>query len=333
MLKTLFSGVQPTGELHIGNYLGAIKNWIKLCDDHKAIYGIVDYHAVTIDYEPAKFDEAVLETATELLACGLPAPDKCVLFVQSCVPQHTELAWIFNTVTPIGHLQRMTQFKEKSQQHRANVNADLFSYPVLQAADIALYKGEVVPVGEDQVQHLELSREITRKFNMRFNCQLFPDANAKVGMGARILGLDGKSKMSKSLGNTINITEEPGSVEAKLKTAVTDENRKRRSDPGNPDICNLFTIHKNLSSESEIQRIDKECRAAEIGCIECKKALADNLNGALEPIRRRYKELKKDPHGVRKILNKGAEECLNIARQTMIETRKVMGLYQGKNNG
>ncbi|MFH1759989.1 MAG: tryptophan--tRNA ligase, partial [bacterium] len=212
MNKILFSGIQPTGEIHLGNFLGAIKHWIDLCDSHESIFSIVDYHAVTIEYIPAEFSESVIETATVLIACGLPAPDKCRLFVQSQVPEHTELAWIFSSVTPIGHLQRMTQFKEKSQQHAENINTGLFSYPVLQAADIALYRAEVVPVGEDQIQHLELCREITRKFNKRFNCDFFPDAVEFTGNAPRILGLDGKKKMSKSLGNAINIIEAPDIV-------------------------------------------------------------------------------------------------------------------------
>ncbi|MEW6041868.1 MAG: tryptophan--tRNA ligase, partial [Elusimicrobiota bacterium] len=211
-----------------------------------------------------------------------------------------------------------------------NVNAGLFAYPVLQAADIALYKAEVVPVGEDQIQHLELCREITRKFNARFNCVIFPDAQALVSKGARILGLDGKFKMSKSLGNTINVVESAESIEKKLKTAVTDEDRKRRTDPGNPEICNMFRIHSHFSPAAEIEKINRGCRTAAIGCIECKKMLSDNMNRDLDSIRKKYSEVKKSPGKIIDILNSGASEASKIAKNTIREARECMGIYGGK---
>ena len=324
MKKRLFSGIQPSGDVHIGNYLGAIKNWIRLIDQYDCIFCIVDYHAITIEYNPQEMQRRVLNAAAVNIAAGLN-PDQCIIFVQSYVPEHTELAWIFNTVTPMGHLERMTQFKDKSKQHRENINAGLFTYPVLQAADISLYKGEVVPVGEDQVQHIELAREIVRKFNMKYG-ETFPDPQEVLSEAPLIMGLDGKTKMSKSLGNYISLVESPESIWKKLSTAVTDENRKRRTDPGNPDICNLFTLHKYFSLKEHIDRINLVCRTAEIGCIECKKMLSNNIIDVLTPIRQRYEQLIKNQDDLLGILHTGAKQCKKIAEETMVEVKKKMGL-------
>ena len=225
----------------------------------------------------------------------------------------------------MGHLERMTQFKDKSKQHRENINAGLFTYPVLQTADILLYKGEAVPVGEDQVQHIELAREIARKFNLRYG-ETFPDPQEVLSAAPRIMGLDGKTKMSKSLGNYISLVETPESIWKKLSTAVTDENRKRRTDPGNPDICNLFTLHKHFSKKEQIDRINVVCRTAEIGCIECKKILSDNIVEVLTPIRYRYEQLIKDTTYLLDLLHTCAKKCKNIAENTMSEVKKKMGL-------
>lgn len=324
MKKRLFSGIQPSGDVHIGNYLGALKNWVRMIDQYDCIFCIVDYHAITIEYNPGDMQKRILNAAAVNIAAGLD-PERCIIFVQSYVPEHTELAWILNTVTPMGHLERMTQFKDKSKQHRENINAGLFTYPVLQAADILLYHGEVVPVGEDQVQHIELAREIARKFNMRYG-ETFPDPVELLSDAPRIMGLDGKTKMSKSLGNYISLVETPESIWKKLSTAVTDENRKRRTDPGNPDICNLFTLHKYFSSKEQIDRINMVCRTAEIGCIECKKILSDNVVEALAPIRLRYEQLIGDQDYLLGILHNGAKKCKEMAGNTMFEVKKKMGL-------
>jgi len=324
MKKRLFSGIQPSGDVHIGNYLGAIKNWVRLIDQYDCLFCIVDYHAITIEYDPKEMQRRIFNAAAVNIAAGLD-PEKCTIFVQSHVPEHTELAWIFNTITPIGHLERMTQFKDKSKQHRENINAGLFTYPVLQTADILLYKGEVVPVGEDQVQHVELSREIARKFNMRYG-EIFPEPQAILSEAPRIMGLDGKTKMSKSLGNYISLVESPESIWKKLSTAVTDENRKRRTDPGNPDICNLFTLHKHFSKKEQIERINIVCRTAEIGCIECKKILSENMVEHLAPICLKYERLIKNTDSLVNILQTGAKRCRRMAEETMIEVKKKMGL-------
>ncbi|WP_295101917.1 tryptophan--tRNA ligase [uncultured Candidatus Kuenenia sp.] len=324
MKKRLFSGIQPSGEVHIGNYLGAIKNWVGMIDQYDCIFCIVDYHAITVEYDPKEMQNRIINAAAVNIAAGLD-PNKCIMFVQSHVPEHTELAWILNTVTPMGHLERMTQFKDKAKQHRDNINVGLFTYPVLQAADILVYKAEAVPIGEDQVQHIELAREIARKFNSRYG-EIFPDPKEILSDAPRIMGIDGKTKMSKSRDNYISLVESSESIWKKLSTAVTDENRKRRTDPGNPEICNLFTLHKHYSSIEQIERINRECRTAEIGCVECKKILYENIIKALSPIREKYEELIKDKHSIIDILHEGAKKCKNMAEITMAEVRRQMGL-------
>lgn len=323
-MSRIFSGIQPSGEITIGNYLGAIRNWVKLLEEHESIFCIVDQHTLTVEYDADRLQERILEAAAANIAAGLD-PEKCTLFVQSFVPEHTELTWYFNTVTPMGDLGRMTQFKEKSKRHSENINVGLFGYPVLQSADILLYKADKVPVGEDQVQHIELSREVARKFNARFG-EVFPEPQALLSPAPRIMGLDGKSKMSKSMNNYIGLVEEPESIRKKLATALTDENRKRRTDPGNPDICNIFTLHKSFSPAEDVEMIDVECRRAGIGCVDCKKKLGDRMLADLGPIRERYRHLLDHPDEVRAPLARGAERCRSIAVETMDEVRRVMGL-------
>src|SRR6059058_742388 len=240
-MSRIFSGIQPSGSLHIGNYLGAVKNWVDLQNKYESLFCVVDYHAITLPYRPADLRARTRDMALSLLAAGLD-PEKCTLFVQSMVPEHTELAWIFNTLTPLGELERQTQFKEKASREES-VPAGLLNYPVLQAADILLYRAELVPVGEDQLQHLELSREIARKWNARFDDRgffAFPEPQALLSTAKRVLGLDGQAKMSKSLGNTIGLLDSPETIWEKLKPAATDPARVTRKDPGNPDICNIF---------------------------------------------------------------------------------------------
>ncbi|GJQ59162.1 MAG: tryptophan--tRNA ligase [Candidatus Scalindua sp. AMX11] len=324
MKKRLFSGIQPSGDVHIGNYLGAIKNWITLIDDYDCIFSIVDYHAITVEYDPRQMQKRIINAAAVNIGAGLD-PDRCILFVQSQVPEHAELTWILNTLTPMGLLERMTQYKDKSRQNEKNVNVGLFDYPVLQTADILLYKGGVVPIGEDQLQHVELSREIARKFNMRYG-ELFPEPQHLLSDAPRIMGLDGKTKMSKSMDNYISLIEEPGTIWKKLSRATTDENRKRRDDPGNPDICNLYTLHKYFSTETEIDKVNRECRSAEIGCIDCKKILSDNMIKVLAPIREKSLNLMDKPEEVLEVLDAGAKKCQEIARETMGKVRSLMGL-------
>jgi tryptophanyl-tRNA synthetase len=321
----LFSGIQPSGDIHLGNYLGAIRNWVRLMDQYRCIFCIVDYHAITVEYEMATMQERIRRAAIVNMAAGLD-PEKCLLFVQSRVPEHTELTWIFNTLTPMGLLGRMTQFKDKSRRNEENVNVGLFDYPVLQAADILLYRAEAVPVGEDQVQHVELTRDIARKFNLRFG-ECFPEPKAIVPKsGARIMGLDGQSKMSKSLNNYIGLVEEPDEIWNKLRPAFTDPARKRRSDPGNPLICNIYTLHENFSPPDVQEQCAQACRTAQIGCIDCKKRLFEFMMKDLDPIRERAKELAGQPEEVDAFLERSTETCQALAKETMARTRELMGL-------
>jgi tryptophanyl-tRNA synthetase len=323
-MDRIFSGIQPSGEIHIGNYVGAIRNWVNLLDRYECIFCVVDYHAITIDYEVAELQRRTLETAGVLVACGL-TPERCTVFIQSHVLEHTELAWVFNCVTPIGDLERMTQFKEKGRQHRDNINLGLLAYPVLQAADILVYKAGFVPVGEDQVQHIELSREIARKFNTRFG-ETFPEPQAILSDAPKILGLDGKSKMSKSLNNTIGLLEPPESIWEKMRTAATCEHRQRRSDPGHPEHCNIFTMHKAFSRPDQIALVDQGCRTAGIGCIECKKILYENMIAEIRPIQSRFKEITQNPRYLDDVSKSGAARCRVMAEKVMDEVRAKIGV-------
>ncbi len=323
-MDRIFSGIQPSGEIHIGNYVGAIRNWVQRVDRYECIFSVVDYHAITIEYDVSLLQRRVLETATILVACGL-TPDRCTVFVQSHVHEHTELAWIFNSVTPIGELERMTQFKEKGRQHRENINVGLPGYPVLQAADILIYKANFVPVGEDQVQHVELCREIARKFNARYG-DVFPEPKVLLSSAPRILGLDGQSKMSKSMNNTIGLLEPSEAIWEKLRTAATCEHRQRRSDPGHPEHCNIFTMHQAFSKPDQIAFVDHNCRTAGFGCIECKKILLENMMKELESIQRRVREMNEKPQYIVDVLRAGALRCRSIVDKVMDEVREKIGI-------
>ncbi len=325
-MKRIFSGIQPTGDIHIGNYVGALRQWVTLTEEYDCVYSVVDYHAITVEYAADEMSRRSLDTAIILLACGL-TPDKCRVMIQSHVPEHTELAWIFNCVTPVGEVERMTQFKDKSKQHRSNINMGLMGYPVLQAADILIYKAGYVPVGEDQVQHVELSREVARKFNSRFGA-LFPEPEVILSCAPKILGTEGRSKMSKTLNNYIGILEEESVMWEKLRTAVTDVSRVRRSDPGDPEVCNIFTMHRAFSPEQAMSELDKGCRAASIGCIDCKKILFKQMMAELTPIREKAFAFRNEPGYVIDALRHGAESCRVIAGETMQEVRTALGLLK-----
>ncbi|MGH7714012.1 MAG: tryptophan--tRNA ligase [Gemmatimonadaceae bacterium] len=323
-MPRIFSGIQPSGELHIGNYLGAVKNWVALQYEMESLICIVDYHAITIPFEPAELRRRTQEMGLSLLASGID-PERAILFVQSRVPEHTELAWIFNSVAPLGELERQTQFKEKAARQES-VNAGLLTYPVLQAADILLYKADTVPVGEDQLQHLELSREIARRWNARFAEGFFPEPQGRLTPTRRIMGLDGQAKMSKSLGNTVGILEEPDAMWEKLRPAVTDPARVRRTDPGTPEICNIYHLHKAFSPPATVEHVAVQCRTAGWGCIDCKKVLFESMNTELTPIRERASALAAEPGKVSGILDQGAERAHAKAQLTMREVKALMGL-------
>ncbi|MBI2401209.1 MAG: tryptophan--tRNA ligase [Gemmatimonadetes bacterium] len=327
-MARVFSGIQPSGELHIGNYLGAVQRWVALQSQYQCFICIVDYHAITQDYDPSMLETRTLDMATSLLAAGID-PERTVLFVQSHVLEHTELAWVFTSVTPIGELERMTQFKDKSQRQES-VLAGLLSYPVLQAADVLLYKADTVPVGEDQVQHVELMREIARKWNARYGDGFFPEPQALVGEAKRIVGLDGQAKMSKSLGNTIGLLDQPEVIWQRLRPAMTDPARVTRNDPGTPEICNIYHLHQHFSPKKTVEEVAHQCRTAGWGCLDCKRVLADNIANAFKPIRQRAAELKKRPEQVREILAAGAAKAREVAQETMRGVRERMGLLPAR---
>ena len=322
--QTVFSGIQPTGLVHIGNYLGAIRNWVSLLDQYDCIFCVVDLHAMTVPYEPEQMRQRILDAVIVNMAAGLD-PERCTLFVQSHVPEHTELAWILSTCASYGELTRMTQFKEKSEQHREYVNCGLFTYPVLMAADILLYKAEVVPIGDDQTQHLELAREICRDFNARYG-ETFPEPQPLYSRVTRLMGLDGKAKMSKSLNNYLALLAEPDETRSLLRTAATDPARVRRTDPGTPEICNIHTMHLGFSPPEDILWCEEGCRTAGIGCIECKMRLADNMICELAPVRERYRRYTADPGYVQGVIQRGAEVCRARAGKTMEEVRRKVGI-------
>ncbi len=327
-MARVFSGIQPSGELHIGNYLGAVHNWVMLQHEHDCLFCVVDLHAVTQPYEVATLAQRTLDMAVGLFASGLD-PERAIVFVQSHVPEHAELNWLLNTVAPLGELERQTQFKDKAHRQES-VPAGLLNYPVLQAADVLLYVATLVPVGEDQLQHVELMREIARRWNARFaNRFAFPEPQALLSTAKRVLGLDGQAKMSKSLGNTISLFDTPETIWEKLKPAATDPARVTRKDPGNPDICNIFTVHQGFSPPATVQLVAQNCRAAAWGCLDCKRVLADNMIATLTPIRERARALQAEPRRVRDVLKAGAAKARALARRTMGEVRRSMGFLEG----
>lgn len=323
--KTLFSGIQPTGEIHIGNYLGALKNWVELQSQYNCLYSIVDLHAITIDYSPVDYQERILNTAMDLLAIGID-PKKSVLFVQSRVPQHTELCWYFNILTPIAELERMTQFKDKSAQHKENINAGLFDYPVLQAADILLYKSEVVPVGQDQLQHLELTNTIVRKFNNKFG-KYFEEIKPVISEGTKIMSLTNpEKKMSKSLGpnNLIALADEPDVIRKKIMSAVTDTGPV--SAEMSAGVKNLFDLLKLFNATAVQQKLTEAYNNKTLKYSELKSELVEAIIKHLQPIQAKKKKLEKNKKQVIKILADGAKKAGKIAGQNILEVKKKMGL-------
>lgn len=325
MSKKVFSGIQPSGNLHVGNYFGALKQWIGIQDKYNCVYGIVDYHAMTVRYDPGELQGRVLDAAVSYLSAGLN-PDTSVLMVQSMVPEHTELAWILNCVTPLSWCERVPTFKDKVAQNADNVNVGLLDYPVLMAADILVYKSELVPVGKDQLPHLELCREIVRKFNATFG-DTFPEPQPIIGKGAVILGLDGKLKMSKSLGNCIYLSDSPEEIKNKLATAVTDTRRQKKTDPGVPAECNVFSLHGLLSTPQQIEYCKEGCLKASIGCFECKKILAENLAEELAPYRENKEKWLSRIPDVKEILSEGSRKARETAMSTMKEVKEKTGLW------
>jgi tryptophanyl-tRNA synthetase len=317
-----FSGIQPSGIVHLGNDLGAIRNYVALQAGYEAIYCIVDYHALTSLHDPDLLRSQTREMAASLLALGLD-PDRCTLFVQSHRPEHAELAWLLCTVTPVSWVERTPTYKEKKTQQPDDVNHGLLTYPILQAADIVIYKATLVPVGKDQAAHLELTREIIRAFSHRYG-ETFPEPQAVFTEAPVVLGTDGVRKMSKSLGNTIEILAEPDVIRKQVMSMVTDTQRILRTDPGRPEVCNVCQLHRFFGPDwEEIQ--DGE-RTARTGCVDTKKLLADRIIRHYAPARERYHELMAHPAEIDGILEAGADRLAPVAAATMAEVREKMGL-------
>jgi tryptophanyl-tRNA synthetase len=327
LMDRIFSGVQPTGDLHIGNWLGAVRNWVALQDQFDCLYCVVDLHAVTIPYDVTLLASRTRDVAIGLLASGID-PERAILFVQSTVPEHAELNWLLTSVTPLGELERMSQFKDKTEKLES-IPAGLLCYPILQAADILLYLANKVPVGEDQLQHLELTREIARRWNNAYaaDAPYFPEPEGMVSPARKIRGLDGQAKMSKSLNNYIGLLDSPDEIWQKLRTAMTDPARVTKKDPGNPEICNIFSLHKYFSSAETVAEVDVKCRTAGWGCLDCKRRLADAMIETLAPIRARAAELKRDPAAVDGLLARGTERARSIAAGTIKEVKRKMGFF------
>jgi tryptophanyl-tRNA synthetase len=318
----IFSGIQPSGVAHLGNDLGAIRNYVRLQDEYEAIYCIVDYHALTSTHDPDILRARTRDMAASLLALGLD-PERCTLFVQSHRPEHTELAWLLMTVTPVSWLERTPTYKEKKENQPDDINHGLLTYPVLQAADIVIYKGSLVPVGKDQAAHLELSREIVRAFNNRYG-DTFPEPQAVFTEAPTVLGTDGVRKMSKSIGNTIDVLAEPELIRKQVMSMVTDTERILRTQPGRPEVCNVCQLHRFFGPDFE-EIWDGE-RTARTGCVDTKKLLADRITRHYAPAREKYLELQANPGRIDEILAAGAARLAPIAAETMAEVREKMGL-------
>jgi len=321
----VFSGARPTGRQHLGNYLGAIKNYVALQDDYDCVYCIVDLHALTTLETTEGLRGNTLEMALDWLAAGI-RPAESIMFIQSHVRQVNELNTILSMVSPLGKLTDLPTFKEKVREQPHNINYGLVGYPVLMTADIALYKADTVPVGVDQAPHIEFARETVRSFNYRFKTQVLIEPKMKATEFPKVLGTDGVQKMSKSLNNHIELAASPEETEKRVLTMVTDPARIRRTDPGNPDVCNVFSFHKMFSTPEEIAMVNKECRRAGIGCVDCKKLMAKNLNESLVPFRAARDGFARKPDEVWDILKDGAARAGIIAEKTMEEVRSAVGL-------
>ncbi|MCL6099755.1 MAG: tryptophan--tRNA ligase [Bacteroidetes bacterium] len=320
--KRILSGMRPTGKLHIGHYVGALENWIKLQNEYESYHLIADYHVLTTDLATDNIYINTIEMLIDWLACGLE-PEKSPMFRQSKIKEHAELFLIFSMLITKARLERNPTLKEQVRDlNIENVIYGHLGYPVLQAADILLYKGEAVPVGEDQVPHVEITREIARKFNNQYG-KVFSEPEPLLTKFARLPGLDGDAKMSKSLGNTILLSDDAETVKQKLRKAVTDPQKIRKNDPGRPEICLVFTYHQKFNP-SEAQQIEKDCRSGVLGCVECKLRCAEKINQFLAPILERRKKLEANLDYVKDVLVEGEKKARVVAEQTMSEVRNKM---------
>jgi len=322
----ILSGMRPTGKLHLGNLVGALENWVRLQDEYDSYHFVADWHMLTTDYaDTSGLQSNILEMVTDWLAAGLD-PAKATFFVQSRLPEHAELQLIFSMITPLGWLERVPSYKEQIEniKDRDLHTYGFLGYPVLQAADILMYKAHYVPVGEDQVPHVELTREVARRFNSFYGA-IFPEPQAYLTRSPRLPGTDGR-KMSKSYNNAIFLSDPAPVVSKKLATMITDPARRRRTDKGNPDVCPVFDLHKIFSAPAVIDKVNRECRTAEIGCLDCKAHLAGFVNQRLAPIQERRQPFEQNPKLVWEILDQGTQRARRVAQTTMVEVRRAVHL-------
>jgi len=336
----VLSGMRSTGKLHLGNYVGALDNWVRMQDRYECFFFVADWHALTTDYaDTSRIKENSVEVLLDWLAAGLD-PERCTMFIQSHVPAHAELHLLLSMITPLGWLERVPTYKEQKENIKEKDlgTYGFLGYPVLQSADILIYKADYVPVGEDQVAHVELTREIARRFNMFYSGKrsyIFPEPQALLTPTPKLPGTDGR-KMSKSYGNTIMLTDPEATVRSKLKTMVTDPARVRRSDPGNPDVCPVGDLHKIFSDQSTLQKVNVGCRSAGIGCIECKGWAADALVATLAPMQERRKKYEDNPRLAWDILEAGSARARKVAGATMHDVRDAMNIsreFNGASRG
>ena len=324
--KRILSGMRPTGKLHLGHYYGALKNWINLQEEYECFYFVADWHALTTEYaNPKIIKESIQDMVIDWLALGIKSPQSAI-FIQSELPEHAELHLMLSMITPISWLERNPTFKEQQQELKdKDIHTHGFlGYPVLQAADIIIYKAHKVPVGIDQVPHLELTREIARRFNFLYR-EVFPLPEPLLTETPKILGTD-RRKMSKSYDNAVFLSDPPETIKAKLSGMFTDPQRMRKSDPGNPDICNVFTLHKLYSPKEDVDMINQDCRAAKIGCVDCKKMLIPRLVEFLAPFQEKRQYFLEHKNEINEILAEGKKRAQTVARQTLTEAREAMGI-------
>jgi tryptophanyl-tRNA synthetase len=331
-MKRILSGMRPTGRLHLGHYVGALENWVALQEsgEYETFFLIADYHSLTTNLDSSHLYQNSIEMMLDWLAAGVN-PEKSPIFRQSQIKAHTELFLIFSFLITTSRLERNPSLKEQVRDLELDtISYAHLGYPVLQAADILLYKGSIVPVGDDQLPHIEITREIARRFNQTYSKpngeSVFPEPEGKVTQFARLVGLDGKAKMSKSLGNTILLSDAPDEVMKKVRTAVTDTAKIRKNDPGNPDVCTVFAYHKRFTNAEETKQIDADCRSGALGCVECKKRCAGSISEFLAPMLERRAQFAQKPDDLHAVLLDGEARARAVAEQTMSEVRQVMKL-------
>jgi tryptophanyl-tRNA synthetase len=325
--QRILSGFRPTGKLHLGHLVGALENWVGLQDEYDCYWMVADWHAITTAYQDLPdLRELSRDMVAEWLAAGLD-PERAVIFVQSQVPEHLELYTLFGMFTPIARLERNPTYKEMIEQmpEKDLLTYGFLGYPVLQAADILAYKAHKVPVGEDQVPHVEFSREVARKFKFYFKKDLFPEPEPLLTPSPRLLGLDNR-KMSKSYGNVINLTDSEEETLAKVSTMITDPAKVRRGDPGHPEICNVFSYHQIFSAPEQVKEIEANCRSGSLGCVDCKKELATRINERLGDYRREYQEVQRDPDRVTDVIQQGVKAARSMAGAVVAEMKEAVGI-------